>query len=62
MTDYEKIYEIITRFPARDEDGEDNYKLGRKKRAIYFATSDSYCWAGLYFDKEGNFVGFHLPL
>lgn len=62
MNDFEKMCRIITKFPKRNEDGEECYNIRKfdKKgaHAIYFATDDSYCWAGLYFDKNGNFVGF----
>lgn len=62
MSDFEKMCRIITKFPRKNSDGEDYYeirKIGKNgAHAIYFATSDSYCWAGLYFDKNDNFVGF----
>ena len=62
MSDFEKMCRIITKFPRKNEEGEEYYKVCKFSKsgthAIYFATSDSYCWAGLYFDKNGNFVGF----
>ena len=29
-----------------------------KEHAIHFATDDSYCWASLYFNSKGKFIGF----
>ena len=62
MSDFEKMCRIITKFPRKTEEGEECYEIRKFDRdgahAIYFATDDSYCWAGLYFDKKGNFVGF----
>ena len=63
MSDFEKMCRIITKFPRKDEEtGEDNYTIKQfrkgKGKVIYFATSDSYCWAGLYFNDDGEFVGF----
>ena len=60
MSDFEKMCRIITKFPKRNEEGEECYKIGKfgKGNVIAFATDDSYCWADLYFDKKGNFIGF----
>lgn len=62
MNDFESMCRILTKFPTKNEDGEECYKIRKIGKngahAIYFATDDSYCWAGLYFDKKGNFVGF----
>jgi len=63
MSDFEKMCRIITKFPRKDEEyGEEYYAIknwGRDgEHVIYFATDDSYCWAGLYFNKEGEFIGF----
>lgn len=59
MSDFERMCRMITRFPATDQYG-DNYKIHtyRNGKCILFATDDSYCWAHLYFDKEGKFIGF----
>ena len=62
MNDFEKMCRIITKFPRRNKEGEECYEIRKFSKngthAIYFATDDSYCWAGLYFDENGNFVGF----
>ena len=62
MSDFETMRRIITKFPRRNEEGEDCYEIKKFRKTgehvIYFATDDSYCWAGLYFDKNGNFIGF----
>ena len=62
MSDFEKMCRIITKFPRKNEYDEEYYdirKFGKDgAHVIYFATDDSYCWATLYFDKDGNFVGF----
>lgn len=62
MSEFEAMCRIITKFPPQNEEGEDCYKIEkiRKGHVIYFATDDSYCWASLYFDSEGKFVGFSL--
>ena len=62
MSDFETMCRIITKFPRKDQEGQDCYEIKKfrktKEHAIYFATDDSYCWAGLYFNKDGEFVGF----
>ena len=63
MSDFEKMCRIITKFPRKDkESGEENYAIKQFRKGsgkvIYFATSDSYCWASLYFNDDGEFVGF----
>ena len=60
MSDFEKIRNIITKFPPKDEDNENYYEIKEysKGHVIYFATDDSYCWASLYFNKQGKFIGF----
>ena len=62
MSDFEKMCRIITKFPSKNEYDEEYYEIRKFGKdgahVIYFATDDSYCWAGLYFDKDGNFVGF----
>jgi len=60
MSEFETMRRMITKFPSRNEEGEDCYKIKttRKGHVIYFATDDSYCWASLYFNSEGKFIGF----
>ena len=60
MSEFETMCRIITKFPPRNEYGEDQYEIKkiRKGHIIYFATDDSYCWASLYFNSEGKFIGF----
>ena len=62
MSDFEKMCRIITKFPRKNEDDEDCYAIKQFRKgsgkAIYFATDDSYCWASLYFNDDGEFVGF----
>lgn len=60
MSDFTTMRNIITKFPKVNEEGEDCYKIHDFKNghAICFATDDSYCWAQLYFNKKGEFVGF----
>ena len=62
MSDFEKMCRIITKFPRKNEEGEDCYAIKQFRKGcgkvIYFATSDSYCWAGLYFNDDGEFIGF----
>lgn len=62
MSEFETMCRMITRFPSQDEYGEDYYKIKKTRQGhvIYFATSDSYCWASLYFNSEGKFIGFSL--
>ncbi len=65
MSDFEAMCRIITKFPRKDPEGPDCSELKKFRKAgvhaIYFATDDSYCWAGLYFNKDGDFVGFTPP-
>lgn len=60
MSEFEAMCRMITKFPPRNEYGEDQYAIKkiRKGHVIYFATDDSYCWASLYFNSEGKFTGF----
>ena len=62
MSDFEKMCRIITKFPRKNEEGEDCYAIKQFRKGngkvIYFATSDSYCWASLYFNDDGEFIGF----
>lgn len=60
MSEFETMCRIITKFPRKNEEGEDCYEIKklRNGHVIYFATYDSYCWASLYFDSEGKFIGF----
>jgi hypothetical protein len=62
MSEFETMCRIITKFPSRNEEGEDCYEIKkiRQGHVIYFATDDSYCWASLYFNSEGKFIGFSL--
>lgn len=63
MSEFETMCRMITRFPSRNEEsGEDYYQIKkiRQGHVIYFATDDSYCWASLYFNSEGKFIGFSL--
>lgn len=62
MSDFEKMCRIITKFPRKDQEGQDCYAIKQFRKGsgkvIYFATDDSYCWASLYFNDDGEFVGF----
>ena len=62
MSDFETMCRIITKFPRKNEEGEDCYKIKQfrkgKGKVIYFATGDDYCWASLYFNDDGEFIGF----
>lgn len=62
MSDFETMRRMITKFPHRNEYGDDYYQIEEigKEHAIHFATDDSYCWASLYFNSKGKFIGF-LP-
>ena len=60
MSDFETMRRMITKFPPRNEYGDDYYQIEKigKEHVIHFATDDSYCWASLYFDSKGKFIGF----
>ena len=62
MSDFEKMCRILTKFPAVNEDGEKKYMIHNCGNAgghrIIFTTKDDYCRAFLYFDGQGNFIGF----
>lgn len=60
MSDFKKMRNIITKFPPKNEYGDDYYEIKEYNDGyvIYFATDDSYCWASLYFNKQGKFIGF----
>lgn len=60
MNEFKTMCRIITRFPSRNEEGDDYYEIEKTRQGhvIHFATDDSYCWASLYFNSNGKFIGF----
>lgn len=55
-SDFDTLCKMLMKFPRENEDGDKFYSI--EDNYIVLHTDDEYCNAILYFNDDGEFIGF----
>ena len=61
MSDFEYVKTMFEKFPRKNEYGEEFYKIKKYKwgnKCIFVLTDDDCISGKLWFNKDGEFIGF----